>query len=188
MAIVEIPSAQIERAREALRQVREETGFGAGMDPLPYVRTVAERLGYPWGLNGKRSNVNDISRDILAYDVPGQQPILVDVLIDAGGQNGATFDIKNWPEPAGAIFIQVRPPSPFPPPGPEPLPTPTPAICKIPEGQIGQLLIELAALRLTVTSLNDRIDSFKPGETTTVWPDYVGRVPFLGDVVLRPKV
>lgn len=81
------PQSEEDRAKAMLRQVADEIGFGPGDDPLAFVDTVARRLGGRWGLNGKRGNPNDPSRDVLAWDIPGHPPQLFDVLIDSGGSN-----------------------------------------------------------------------------------------------------
>jgi hypothetical protein len=100
-----VPNDEIERAQAMLDQVRDETDFGPFDDPLEYVRTVASRLGGKWGLNGKRGNANDPSRDILAWDIPGYQPQLFDVLIDAGAKNGPDFRALPYPQSAGAVWL-----------------------------------------------------------------------------------
>lgn len=103
-----VPAAEISRAQSVLATVRSERNFGANQEPLPYVKAVAQRLGYPWGLNGKRGDANNPSGDILAYDFPGQQPQLYDTLGDAGGANVPTFSALDYPQPAGAVFIRVE--------------------------------------------------------------------------------
>jgi hypothetical protein len=110
-----VPDAEKARAQTMLATVRAETGFGPNQEPLPYVREVARRLGYPWGLNGKRGDANNPSGDILAYDFPGQQPQLYDVLGDSGGANNPQFGALDYPQPAGAVFIRVgdAPPHPI---------------------------------------------------------------------------
>lgn len=100
-----IPPTEQTRAVVMLETVKRETGFGSNQEPLPFITEVVCRLKYPWGLNGKRGNVTDPSKDILAYDVPHEQPLLVDVLVDSGGKNQLTFNPLPWPQSAGAIFV-----------------------------------------------------------------------------------
>jgi hypothetical protein len=165
------------RAEAMLRTVKNETGFGAGKEPLPFVRTVAERLGYPWGLNGKRGNPNDISKDILAWDIPNQQPLLVDVLIDSGGANGLTFDLKPYPEPAGAVFIHVgTAPPPPPPPTDEWLRDLLAMIGSDLAGmraQLDRVQRELSEIR---TEIRTRPTPEPPPPAAVKFPAYVGRL------------
>jgi hypothetical protein len=81
------PPGEIQRARDTLDAVAKELDFGFGDDPLAFVREVARRLGGRWGLNGKRGNAGDPSKDVLAWDIPGALPQIFDVLGDAGGDN-----------------------------------------------------------------------------------------------------
>lgn len=123
-----IPAEERARAEAMLHSVAAEIKFGTFDDPKRLIVLTAQRLGGNWGLNGKRGNANDISGDILAYRIPGAQPQLVDVLIDAGGDNELTWSELEYPQSAGAIWIdptsqtapEPAPPVPAPPPGGEP--------------------------------------------------------------------
>jgi hypothetical protein len=143
-----VPSAEIERAKAMLATVRGERAFGPNQEPLPYIKAVAQRLGYPWGLNGKRGDANNPSGDILAYDFPSQQPQLYDTLGDAGGSNTPTFSPLDYPQPAGAVFIRVDSAAP-PVPGTPPSPTST--------GPGGQIDAELAALLKRLVTLENKV-------------------------------
>ncbi len=81
------PDSEISRARDMLNLVAKELDFGPYDDPLPFVREVAKRLGGRWGLNGKRGNANDPSKDVLAWNIPGFLPQIFDCIQDAGGDN-----------------------------------------------------------------------------------------------------
>lgn len=96
---------EINRAKEMLALVRREWNFGSNQNDSPYVREVAARLGGNWGLNGKRGDPQNVSHDILAWKVPGSQPVLFDVLVDGGGANGPAFEQLPYPEPAGAVWL-----------------------------------------------------------------------------------
>jgi hypothetical protein len=100
-----VPEDEQSRARSVMSQVAGETGFGKYDEPFPFVRDVARALGGRWGLNGKRGNANDPSGDILAYDFPGYQPQLFDVLIDGGGKNQLTWSALAYPQRAGAVWL-----------------------------------------------------------------------------------
>jgi hypothetical protein len=119
-----IPSSERARAQDMLRTVASEIGFGAFQSPKRLIVLTAQRLGGNFGLNGKRGNVNDISKDILAYRIPGRQPQLVDVLIDSGGENKLSWSELEYPQPAGAVWIdptsQTAPEPPVPGPPGEP--------------------------------------------------------------------
>lgn len=98
---------EINRARSMLDVVANDIGFGDYTDPFELVRETALRLGGNWGLNGKRGNANDPSKDILAYDFPGYQPQLFDVIVGAGdyGQHIGWAPLP-YPQPYGAVFIR----------------------------------------------------------------------------------
>jgi hypothetical protein len=98
------PQGEQDRARAMLYQVAAETGFGPGDDPLAFVDTVARCLGGRWGLNGKRGNPNDPSRDVLAWDIPGHPPQLFDVLVDSGGANKISWQPLRYGP--GAVWIR----------------------------------------------------------------------------------
>lgn len=119
-----IPASERTRAEEMLHAVATEIGFGPFQDPKRLIVLTAQRLGGNWGLNGKRGDPHNISGDILAYRIPGAQPQLVDVLIDSGGDNGLSWSELEYPQPAGAIWIdpnsQTAPEVPPPVPAPEP--------------------------------------------------------------------
>jgi hypothetical protein len=100
-----VPDGEQDRAFDMMEAVAAETGFGRYDEPFPFVRAVARALGGNWGLNGKRGNPNDPSGDILAYDFPGYQPQLFDVLIDGGGKNQLTWSALPYPQRYGAIWI-----------------------------------------------------------------------------------
>lgn len=100
-----VPDAEQDRAQSVMGQVAEETGFGRYDDPFPFVRDVARALGGNWGLNGKRGNPNDPSADILAYNFPGYQPQLFDVLRDSGGKNELVWQALTYPQRSGAIWL-----------------------------------------------------------------------------------
>lgn len=113
----QVPQSEIDRALAALHAVASETGFGPNQPPLPFVRAVAQRLGGKWGLNGKRGNANDPSGDILAFDFAGAQPQLFDVLGDAGGANTPQFSALEYPQSAGAVWLNPGAPPPVQNPG-----------------------------------------------------------------------
>jgi hypothetical protein len=148
-----VPQNEIDRAKNALATEHILRNFGANMDPLPYVRAVAQRLGYPWGLNGKRGDAKNPSGDILAYDFPGQQPQLFDVLGAAGEANSPQFSALEYPQAAGAVFIRVESGS-EPPPVVVP-PAPRGAGAQI-DAELTALLTRLAALETTVAELKAR--------------------------------
>lgn len=85
------PSNEIDRAKAMLATVAAETGFGYRSDPYVFVHEVARRLGGRWGLNGKRGDPNNPSRDVLAWYMATGVPQTFDVLQDAGGKNGVTW-------------------------------------------------------------------------------------------------
>jgi hypothetical protein len=99
-----VPQSEQDRAQAMLATVRAELNFGPNQPPFPYVQRVAQRLGGEWGLNGKRGNPNDPSGDILAYRLPGQ-PQLYDVLQDGGGANGVAWQPLEYPQTAGAVWL-----------------------------------------------------------------------------------
>lgn len=161
-ALPEISPSEITRAVSMLAVVREETGFGPNQDDLPYVRLVAQRLGGRWGLNGKRGDPSNISHDILAYRVDGQQPILVDVLVDGGGANGPAFSVLPYPEPAGAVWLDPG----APPAGPV-VPVPTPAPFD-PSPLLARLALAEARLSALERFEADVIDQVQQLDATTV--------------------
>jgi len=142
----DVPQSEQDRAQAMLATVRAETGFGPDQPPLPYVRLVAQKLGGSWGLNGKRGNANDPSGDVLAYDFPGQQPQLYDVLQDGGGANNPAWQPLEYPQSAGAVWL-----APGDAPKPDPDPKPEPDIEK-----------RLTALEARVTALEKGTPSTAP--------------------------
>lgn len=86
------PASEEARAKAMLDVVADEMGFGPYDAPLPFVREVARRLGGRWGLNGKRGNPNDLSGDVLAWNIPGHLPQLFDVIYDSGGKNSLVWN------------------------------------------------------------------------------------------------
>ncbi len=86
-----VPPEETSRAKAMLNDVAAEVGFGAGDDPLDFIRQVAKRLGGNWGLNGKRGNPNDPSKDVLSWRIEGYAPQNFDVIQDAGGKNKITW-------------------------------------------------------------------------------------------------
>ena len=147
-----VPQSEQDRAQAMLATVRAETGFGPGQEPLPYIRTTAQRLGGQWGLNGKRGNPNDPSGDILAYDFPGQQPQLYDVLRDAGGANDPAWQPLEYPQSAGAVWLDPGD-APDPEPEPEPPSDDLEARVTMLEGQIERLAWNVASLEGRITAL-----------------------------------
>jgi hypothetical protein len=150
-----VPQSEIDRAKAALATEHVLRNFGSNMDPLPYVRAAAQRLGYPWGLNGKRGDANNPSGDILAYDFPGAQPQLFDVLGDAGGANAPQFSALEYPQQAGAVFIRVEADASVPVPVPSQPPAPRGAGAQI-DAELTALLTRLAALENKVAELAAR--------------------------------
>jgi len=142
----DVPQSEQDRAQAMLAQVRAETGFGPNMPPLPYIRTVAQKLGGEWGLNGKRGNPNDISGDVLAYRFVGEQPQLYDALQDGGGANNPAWQPLEYPQTAGAVWL-----APGDAPKPDPDPKPEPDIEK-----------RLTALEARVTALEKGTPSTAP--------------------------
>jgi hypothetical protein len=143
-----------------LAMVRLETGFGPNMPPLPYVRAVAQRLGGEWGLNGKRGNPNDPSGDILAYRLPGQ-PQLYDVLQDGGGANGVAWQPLEYPQTAGAVWLDPGAPEPQ----PQPEPSDLAARVKVLEDRAdvqGMQLQEQAAMILSLRSRVATLEATDP--------------------------
>lgn len=159
----EIPSSEITRAVSMLATVRAETGFGPNKDDLPYVRLVAQRLGGRWGLNGKRGDPNNLSHDILAYRVDGNQPLLVDVLIDGGGANGPAFSVLPYPEPAGAVWID-----PGPPPSGQPAPVPVQPAPFDPAPLLARLALAEARIAALEAAGADALDQIHQLDGTTV--------------------
>jgi hypothetical protein len=90
------PASEEARARQMLQDVAKEMGFGPGDEALPFIREVAKRLGGRWGLNGKRGNASDPSRDLLAWNMPGTLPQCWDVLQDEGGRNNIVWQALPW--------------------------------------------------------------------------------------------
>jgi hypothetical protein len=100
-----VPDSEQDRAFDMMRQVAADTGFGRYDEPFPFIRDVARALGGNWGLNGKRGDPNNPSADVLAYNFPGYQPQLFDVLIDSGGKNELTWSALVYPQRYGAVWI-----------------------------------------------------------------------------------
>lgn len=120
-----VPAFEIARAQAALAAA----SFPKDTPTLPELARVARQLGRPWGLNGKRGDPKDPSRDILGYAFGGAaQPQLFDVLIDAWdpesgkGKNLVTWQALEYPQAFGAVWIDPETLDAAPVPGPVPTP------------------------------------------------------------------
>jgi hypothetical protein len=167
-----VPVAEQQRAQAALASVRSELHFGPNQEPLPYVRAVTSRLGYPWGLNGKRGDANNPSGDILAYDFPGQQPELYDVLGDGGGANSPQFNALPYPQPAGAVFIRVES-TPEQPPVTPPVQPPTVDLSVV-LAKLDALTAQHAAIQQQLDAIASKLTQPPPAMPPVVFPKYTG--------------
>lgn len=143
-----IPDSEIARAKAEIAA----HPLGDNLPDLPWTEERVANLGGRWGLNGKRGDSKNPSHDIFAYrwsDNASDQPLLVDVLGDGGGANIEAFQILDWPEPAGAVWIAPRVTTV---PGPT---TPTPPSTSTGPG--GQIDAELAALLKRLVTLENKV-------------------------------
>jgi hypothetical protein len=152
-----VPQSEQDRAQAMLATVRAETGFGPNQPPFPYVQRVAQRLGGEWGLNGKRGNPNDPSGDILAYRLPGQ-PQLYDVLQDGGGANGVAWQPLEYPQTAGAVWLDPGG-VPDPEPEPEPEPSDLAARVKVLEDRADLQGMQVQQQAATILMLKGRVEA-----------------------------
>lgn len=189
-----IPQSEFDRANAVLHAraallVRDTPSF-------PFLVAVAQQLGGKWGLNGKRGNRTDPSRDVLTY-LDGGVVHLYDVIGDAwdpatgkgantlgsvggegethpNGEGGVWLDPFAFPSP-----ITLPPP---PPPPPTPVPVPTPPPPPAPPLDLSPIVAGLAVLATAIASLGEAHKALSEEVRKPRILEARGTTRFIGDI------
>lgn len=156
--VMSVPDTELARLDASLRA--RASLLTPNADCRPFIVAVANDLGGRWGLNGKRGNATDPSKDVLDYLDASNTVWLFDVIGDATDGSGpgantlnipTNSNVENHPNGDGAIWIDPKTIGGEPTSAPIETPTPPPA----PSPDLTPLLADVAALKVRISALEN---------------------------------